>query len=85
MNTANIKLTRRAGFNRTYSTPAGDIYVVCCTNPAVYVTPGYSLYIGQGLPYSLEKRQFSSGKAAALAAYKYLTAYPITQGTPIHE
>lgn len=74
MKISNIKLTRRAGLNRTYSTPAGDIHVLFCANPAVYVTPGHYLYIGQGLPDSLEKRRFSSGKAAAAAAYKYLTA-----------
>lgn len=72
MNRKDIKIVKRAGFDRTYFTPAGYIHVLFCANPAVYVTPGHYLYIGQGLPDTLEKRRFSSGKAAAFAAYKYL-------------
>jgi hypothetical protein len=65
-----IKLINRGGNTRLYATDKGNISVVVCTNPNVYVKTGYYLRLDRPYPRHIAEKAYRSGKLAAMAAYK---------------
>lgn len=64
-----IKLIKRNGMHRVYESDKGFIWVGVCTNPNVYVEPGYYVSPEKRIPDNVSKKRYSSAKQAALAAY----------------
>lgn len=65
-----MQLTTRQGNNRTYTTDKGNIEIVVCTDPNLYVNPGYYIRSSMSCPNEVLSRRYSSAKRAAVAAYK---------------
>jgi CRISPR/Cas system CSM-associated protein Csm4 (group 5 of RAMP superfamily) len=65
-----IKLTQRSGFNRTYTSDKGEIEIVVCNDANLYATTGYYLRLSRAYPNHIASKAYSSGKQAAIAAYK---------------
>ena len=68
----NIKLIRRSGNNRIYATDKGNIEVVLCLDPNLYVNPGYYLRCDSRFSNNLLSKRFSNGMKAIKAAYNSL-------------
>ena len=64
------RIINRSGNNRTYATDKGNIEVVLCLDPNLYVTTGYYLRIDSRIPDAVLSKRFSSGIRAVKAAYK---------------
>ena len=64
------RIINRSGNNRTYATDKGNIEVVLCLDPNLYVTTGYYLRIDSRIPDAVLSKRFSSGKQAVKAAYQ---------------
>ena len=67
-----MKLIQRNGNNRTYNTDKGNIEVVVCLDPNLYVNPGYFIRASMSVPNEVLTRRYATGKGAAMAAYKAL-------------
>jgi hypothetical protein len=67
-----MQLTHRQGNNRTYTTDKGQIEVVVCLDPNLYVNTGYYIRASVPVPNSVLSRRYSTAKGAAMAAYKSL-------------
>ncbi len=65
-----MKLIQRQGNNRTYTTDKGNIEVVVCTDPNLYANTGYYIRANMSVPNEVLSRAYSTGKRAAIAAYK---------------
>lgn len=65
-----MKLIKRQGNNRTYATDKGNIEVVVCTDPNLYVNTGYYIRASLSVPNEVLSRAYSTSKRAAVAAYK---------------
>lgn len=65
-----MQLTQRQGNNRTYTTDKGTIEIVVCTDPNLYVNTGYYIRSTMPVPAAVLSRAYSTGKRAAIAAYK---------------
>jgi hypothetical protein len=67
-----MQLTYRQGNNRTYTTDKGQIEIVACLDPNLYVNTGYYIRGSMGVPNLVLSRRYSTAKGAAMAAYKSL-------------
>jgi hypothetical protein len=67
-----MQLTKRQGNNRTYTTDKGNIEIVVCTDPNLYVNTGYYIRASMPIPNEVLSRVYTTGKRAAIAAYKAL-------------
>lgn len=65
-----MKLIQRQGNNRTYTSDKGNIEVVVCTDPHLYINTGYYVRASMSEPNEVLSRAYSTGKRAAIAAYK---------------
>lgn len=65
-----MKLIKRQGNNRIYTTDKGNIEVVICADPNLYVKTGYYIRANMSVPNEVLSRAYSTGKRAAVAAYK---------------
>ena len=64
-----IKLIKREGMHRVYKSDKGFIWVGVCTNPNIYVEPGYYISPEKRIPDAISKKRYSSAIQAAKAAY----------------
>jgi hypothetical protein len=64
-----MKLINRSGNNRIYNTDKGNIEVVLCLDPNLYIKTGYYLRLDSRIPSEILSKRFSSGKQAVFAAY----------------
>lgn len=65
-----MQLIQRQGNNRTYTSNKGNIEVVVCTDPNLYVNTGYYIRASMSVPNEVLSRRYSTAKRAATAAYK---------------
>lgn len=65
-----MQLIQRQGNNRTYTSDKGNIEVVVCLDPNLYVNTGYYIRSSMSVPNEVLSRRYSTGKQAAVAAYK---------------
>jgi hypothetical protein len=65
-----MQLIQRQGNNRTYASDKGNIEVVVCLDPNLYVNTGYYIRASMSVPTKVLSRTYSTGKQAAVAAYK---------------
>ncbi len=64
-----IKLIKRVGDFRIYSTDKGVIEVKLCLSPSVYVNPGYYLTLSNSVPDEILSKRYANGMAAVKSAY----------------
>lgn len=65
-----MQLIQRQGNNRTYTSNKGNIEVVVCTDPNLYVNTGYYIRASMSVPNEVLSRRYNTAKRAATAAYK---------------
>ena len=65
-------LINRQGNNRTYNTDKGNIEIVVCLDPNLYVNTGYYVRCDSRFPNDVLSKRFASGKQAVKAAYNAL-------------
>ena len=65
-----MQLIQRQGNNRTYTSNKGNIEVVVCTDPNLYVNTGYYIRASMSVPNAVLSRRYSTANRAAIAAYK---------------
>ena len=63
------KLIKRNGYNLTYTSDKGNIEIVNCTNPSLYVTTGYFIRLSMSVPSEVSVKCYRTAKQAAQAAY----------------
>jgi hypothetical protein len=68
-----MKLTKRTGDFRIYSSDKGNIEVKLCLNPNLYVVPGYYLTFSNSVPKEILTKRYSNGLQAAKAAYNSIS------------
>lgn len=65
----NIKLVKRSGMHLIYETPKGILWIGNCTNPSVYVYPGYYISNSKQIPEDYFTRPYKTARQAIIAAY----------------